>query len=176
MSVKKVAKQLVINEVTADLKNAKSAIVTDYRGLNVEQMTNLRRALRAQNIKYLVVKNTLVRIAAHELGLEVLDTYLEGPTAIAFGFEDPATPAKVLMKYAKEFDKLDLKGGLLSGTLLDSALIKTLAELPAREVLLAQVAGTLASPMTSFAGVTQGILRKFVATLDAVREKKAAEA
>lgn len=172
MSTNKQSKQLVISEVKDDLKNAKTAIVTDYRGLNVEQITTLRRALRAENVKYFVVKNTLASIAAHELGLEALDTYLEGPTAIAYGFDDPVAPAKILTKFAKQFDKLEIKGGLLQGTLLDPIRIKVLADLPPREVLLAQVAGTFAAPMVGFAGVAQGILRKFVGTLDAVREQK----
>ncbi|MCR3921779.1 MAG: 50S ribosomal protein L10 [Firmicutes bacterium] len=176
MSVTKLEKKQVIAEVKDDLSQAKAAIVTDYRGLNVEQITTLRRALRAENVKYVVVKNTLARIAAHELGYEVLDDYFEGPTAIAYGFDDPVAPAKVLTKYAKEFDKLELKGGLLEGVLIDPARIKLLADLPPREVLLAQVAGTFASPMTAFAGVAQGVLRKFVGTLDAVREQRATEA
>ncbi|HZK25888.1 MAG TPA: 50S ribosomal protein L10 [Oscillospiraceae bacterium] len=176
MSISKETKRQVVAEVKEDLSNAKTAIITDYRGLNVQQITTLRRALRAENVKYTVAKNTLVRIAAHELGYEGLDLYLEGPTAIAFGFEDPVAPAKVLSKYAKEFDKLELKGGLLEGGLIDASRIKALADLPAREVLLAHVAGAFASPMTSFAGAAQALLRKFVGTLDAVREKKAAEA
>ncbi|NLZ93992.1 MAG: 50S ribosomal protein L10 [Firmicutes bacterium] len=176
MSITKKDKEKVVAEVKEDLGKAKSAIVTDYRGLNVEQITALRRALRAENVKYLVVKNTLVRIAARELGFEALDTFLEGPTAIAFGFEDPVAPAKVLTKYAKEFDKLEIKGGLLEGGLIDQARIKALAALPTREVLLAQVAGAFAAPMTDFAGAAQALLQKFVGTLDAVREKKAAEA
>jgi large subunit ribosomal protein L10 len=176
MSTKKETKKLVVSEVREDLQQAKTAIVTDYRGLNVEQVTRLRRALRAENVKYVVVKNTLATIAAREAGVEVLETYLEGPTAIAYGFDDPVAPAKLLTKFAKEFDKLEIRGGLLEGTLIDPARIKALADLPAREVLLAQVAGAFASPMTGFAGAAQGILRKFVGTLDAVREKKAAEA
>ncbi|MDW7651517.1 MAG: 50S ribosomal protein L10 [Bacillota bacterium] len=176
MSITKADKKQVVSEVKEDLQNAKTAIVTDYRGLNVEQITKLRRALYAENVKYSVIKNTLASIAAHELGLEALDVYLEGPTAIAYGFDDPVAPAKVLSKYAKDFDKLEIKGGLLEGTLIDPARIKALADLPSREVLLGQVAGAFASPMTGFAGAAQGILRKFVGTLDAVREKKEAEA
>lgn len=176
MSTKKETKKQVVAEVKEDLQNAKVAIVTDYRGLNVEQVTTLRRALRAEGIKYVVVKNTLASIATRELGLEALDTYLAGPTAIAYSFGDQVAPAKILSKFAKTFEKLEIKGGLLQGTLIDPPRIKILAELPPRNVLLAQVAGAFASPMTGFAGVTQGILRKFVGTLDAVREKKAAEA
>ena len=175
MSINKEAKQQVITEVKEDLSNAKAAIVTDYRGLNVEQITNLRRALRAANVKYIVVKNTLASRAAHELGYEALDSYLEGPTAIAYGFEDPVAPAKVLVDFAKDNEKLDVKGGLLEGALIDPVRIKALADLPPRDQLLAQVAGAFAAPMTSFAGAAQGLLRKFVGTLDAVRVKMETE-
>ena len=174
MSTSKEAKKQVVSEVKDDLQKAQSAIVTDYRGLNVDEITQLRRALRAENVKYVVIKNTLASIAAHELGYEALDTYLEGPTAIAYGFEDAVAPAKVLSKFAKTYEKLEIKGGLLDGYLIDPARVKALADLPSREVLLGQVAGALASPMTGFAGAAQGILRKFVGTLDAVREQRAA--
>lgn len=166
-------KQQVVGEVREDLQRAITAIITDYRGLNVAQISTLRRALRAEKVKYAVIKNTLAKRAAHDLGLEVLDVYLEGPTAIAFSFDDPVAPAKVLAKYTKEFDKLQVKGGLLEGALIDPAGIKALADLPSREVLLGMVAGTFASPMTSFAGAMQGVLRKFAGTLQAVRDQKA---
>ncbi len=166
-------KQQLVGEVREDLHRAKAAIVTDYRGLNVAQISTLRRALRAEKVKYAVIKNTLARRAAHELGLEALDIYLEGPTAIAFSFDDPVAPAKVLAKYTKEYDKLQVKGGLLEGVLIDPAGIKALADLPPRDVLLGQVAGAFAAPMTGFAGALQGILRKFVGTLQAVCDQKA---
>lgn len=176
MSVTIDKKKQIVSEVKDDLRNAKAAIVTDYRGLNAGQITVLRRALRAEKVKYTVVKNTLAGIAAREAGLASLETYLTGPTAIAYGFLDPVSLAKVLTKYAKEFDKLEIKGGILEGTLLDPARVKDLADLPPREVLLAQVAGAFAAPMTGFAAAAQGILRKFVGTLDALREKKEAGA
>ncbi|NLN07721.1 MAG: 50S ribosomal protein L10 [Firmicutes bacterium] len=176
MGITREKKEKIVSEIKTDLSRAKAAIVTDYRGLNVEQITSLRRALRAEKVKYMVVKNTLAKRAAQELGITGLDAYLEGPTAIAYGFEDPVAPAKILTKFAKEFEFLKLKGGLLEGALMDTAMIKTLADLPSREVLLAKLAGAFAAPMTGFAGAAQALLRKFVATLDAVREKKAAEA
>jgi large subunit ribosomal protein L10 len=166
-------KQQVVSEVREDLKRAKVAIVTDYRGLNVAQISTLRRALRAEKVKYAVIKNTLAKRAARDLGLEVLDAYLDGPTAIAFSFDDPVAPAKVLAKYIKEFDKLQVKGGILQGALIDPAGVKALADLPPRDVLLGQVAGTFAAPMTGFACALQGVLRKFVGTLQAVRDQKA---
>lgn len=174
MSKNKEAKSQVVSEVKEDLVNASCIIVTDYRGLNVEQMTKLRSALHAEKVKYMVVKNTLAEIAAREAGMEDLKTYLEGPTAIAYGFDDPTVPARVMTKFAKEFDKLELKGGMMDGRLLDLAQIKALSDLPSREVLLGTVAGALAAPMTGFAGALQGVLRKFVYALNAVREQKEA--
>ncbi|MBS4021498.1 MAG: 50S ribosomal protein L10 [Dethiobacter sp.] len=174
MGTNRTVKEQIVSEVKEDLKQAKSVIITDYRGLNVAQMTSLRRSLHSEKIKYVVVKNTLAKLAARELGLEELDVYFEGPTAIAFGFEDPVTPAKVLSKYAKDFDKLEIKGGLLEGKLIGLASVKALADLPSREILLGRVVGAFAAPMTGFAGAMQGILRKFVYTLDAVREQKEA--
>ena len=174
MSISKETKQQVVSEVMEDLKKAKSVIVTDYRGLDVSQLTMLRRSLFAEKVKYVVIKNTLAKIAARELGLEALYTYLEGPTAIAFGFDDPSIPAKLLNKFAKEFNELEIRGGLLEGSLIDAAQVVMIADLPSRDVLLSQVVGAIASPMTNFAGGLQGVLRKFVYTLDAVREKKVA--
>ena len=172
MGLSRKEKERIVGEVIEDLKKAKTAIITDYRGLNVEQITDLRRALRSENVKYVVAKNTLVSRAARELGYEALEVYLKGPTAIAYGFDDPVAPARVLAKYAREYDSLKLKGGLLEGELIDPDHIKSLAALPTREVLLAQVAGAFASPMAGFAGAAKALLRKFVATLDAVRKRK----
>jgi large subunit ribosomal protein L10 len=174
MGTNRTVKEQVVSEVKQDIERAKCVIITDYRGLNVSQMTTLRRSLHAEKIKYVVVKNTLAKIAAHELGMEGLDTYLEGPTAIAYGFEDPVVPAKLVSKYAKDFDKLEIKGGLLEGKIIGLDQIKALADLPPREILLARVVGAFAAPMTGFAGAMQGVLRKFVCTLDAVREQKEA--
>lgn len=174
MSRNKESKKQIVSEVKEDLSKASCVIVTDYRGLNVEQITQLRRALHAEKVKFMVVKNTLATIAAREAGVEDLKTYLEGPTAIAFGYDDPTVPARVMIKFAKEFDKLELKGGMMQGRLMDLKQIKALADLPSREVLLGQVAGAFAAPMTGFAGALQGVLRKFVYALNAVREQKEA--
>jgi large subunit ribosomal protein L10 len=174
MNINRAAKEQVVAEVKQDLKEARSVIIADYRGLNVSQVSTLRRSLHTEKIKFTVVKNTLAKLAAHDLGLGELDVYLEGPTAIVFGFEDPVTPAKVMTRFARDFDKLKIKGGLLEGKLISLDKVKELAELPPRDVLLGRVAGAFASPMTGFAGVMQGILRKFVGTLDAVREQKEA--
>jgi large subunit ribosomal protein L10 len=168
----KVKKEGVVAEIKERLSKANVVILTDYRGLNVSAITELRRQLREEDIEYKVVKNTLTKIAVGELGYEGLDAYLEGPTAIAFSYKDPVAAAKVLSKFAKTNDKLEIKAGLLEGTLIDIVAIRSLAELPPKEVLLGRVAGAFQAPLSAFASVLQGNIRNFVYVLDALREQK----
>lgn len=170
------AKKQVVDEIKERLEKIQGAVLTDYRGLNVAEVTELRTKLREAGIEFKVLKNTLTRIAAHQVGLQNLDTYLEGPTAIAFGVDDPVAPAKILSDFAKAHKALEIKAGILENKVIDAEGVKALADLPSREVLLAKVLGAMQSPMYGFAGSLQGVLRNFVYALDAVREKKAAEA
>ncbi len=162
----------MVRDIKERLKKSMVVILTDYRGLNVTEITELRRQLREEGIEFRVVKNTLTKIAAGELGYETLDTHLEGPTAVAFSYEDPVAAAKILSKFAKTNDKLEIKAGLLEGNILDIASIKALADLPSREVLLARVAGAFQAPLSAFASVLQGNIRNLVYVLDAVREQR----
>jgi large subunit ribosomal protein L10 len=168
-------KEIMLQEVREKLSGCKVAIMADYRGLNVAAMTRLRRRLREKGSELKVVKNTLTLKAARDLGFEGLESYLEGPTAIAFSQEDLVAPAKILMDFVKEFKILEIKGGLLEGKAIDVSAVKNLAELPSREVLLARVLGGMQSPMYGFAGALQGVLRNFVYVLEAVRKQKAGE-
>lgn len=170
------AKKKVVEEIKIRLQKIQGAVLTDYRGLNVAEVTELRAKLRDAGIEFKVLKNTLTRIAANEVGLEGLDPYLEGPTAIAFGLEDPVAPAKILAEFAKTHKALEIKAGILANKVIDGASVEALADLPPREVLLAKLLGAVQSPMYGFVGSLQGILRNFVYVLDAVKEKKAAEA
>lgn len=170
------AKKLVVEEIKGRLQKAQGAVLTDYRGLNVAEVTELRSKLRDAGIEYKVLKNTLTRIAANEIGLEGLATYLEGPTAIAFGSDDPVAPAKILAEFAKTHKALEIKAGILEHQVIDMDGVNTLADLPPREVLLAKLLGAMQTPMYGFACSLQGLLRNFVYVLDAVREKKASEA
>ena len=129
--------------------------------------------MREAGINYLVAKNTLIKIACNNYGSNELDSYLNGPTAIAFA-EDPVAAAKILSDFVKESKKTQIKAAMLSGKLIDAQGVEDLAKLPSREVLLAQVAGAFAAPMSSFAGVTAGILRQLVTVVDKVREQKSA--
>lgn len=170
------AKQPIVQELKTKLETAKISVLADYRGLNVAQDTELRRRLREAGVEYRVVKNTLTRLAANQLGLQELDAYLEGPTAIAFSVEDPVAPAKVLAEFAKTNKALEIKAGILEGKIIDINGVRALAELPSREVLLSKVLGGMQAPLYGFANVLQGNLRNLVYVLEAVREKKAAEA
>lgn len=155
-------KKKVVQELTEKVKSAQTIVLADYRGLTVEQDTALRNALRAAGVEYKVVKNTLTSFAMKENGLEGMDAYLSGPTAMAMSATDVVAPAKVLAEFAKKFDKLELKAGVVEGKVVDVNVIQKLAELPSREVLIARLMGSLNAPMTGLA-----------VALNAIAEKKA---
>jgi len=164
-------KQQIVSEIKAKFENSSSVVLTDYRGLNVAQVTELRKKMREAGVEYRVLKNTMIRFAAHELGLEGLDPYLEGPTAVAFS-ADPVAPAKIIYDFAKDNKQLEIKVGVLDGKVIDVAQVKALAELPSREELLAKVLGGMQAPLYGLASVLSGTLRSFVYALDAVRKQK----
>ena len=161
-------KVAVVDEVRARLTDASAAILTEYRGLPVSQMGVLRRALTAAGGEYKVYKNTLVRRAASECGLGILEPLLEGPTGIAFVKDDVAAVAKALRDFARAHPTLVVKGGLLGTDLLDARQTAALAELPSREALLGQIAGVLAAPMQRFASLLQAVPQKMAYALAAL--------
>lgn len=167
------AKKVVVEEIKGKLQNAKGVVLADYRGLNVAEVTKLRTKLREAGVEYRVLKNTMTRIAAHDLGINGLDPFLEGPTAIAFG-TDPVAPAKVISDFAKTNKNLEIKAGLLEGKVIDFEGVKALADLPPREVLLTQVVTGMQAPLVGMVNVLQGPLRKAVYALDAIRKQKEA--
>ncbi len=150
-------KQQVVSEVAAKLKESKSTVVVDYRGLNVAQVTELRKQLREAGIEYKVYKNTLVRRATAEAGFSGLDEHLVGPTAIAFGAEDVIAPAKVLNEFAKKNEALEIKTGIIEGNIASAAEVKALAELPSRDGLLSMLANVLQAPVRGFAIATKAV-------------------
>ena len=164
----------VIDELEQGLTSATSLIVADYRGLGVSQMAALRRELREADATLLVAKNTLARIAAERAGVEGLLEFLSGPTAIAFCKADPAPVAKALAKAAKETEVLQIKGGVIDGAVLDANGIKTLATLPSRDQLHAQLVVALASPISGLAQTLAAIPRGLVVALDQIEKQKAA--
>ncbi len=165
-------KQAIVAELKEKLTETKGAVLADYRGLTVSQDTKLRRKLREAGVEYRVVKNTMLRLAAHDIELQGLDPYLEGPSAIAMSAVDPVAPAKIIAEFAKEFKALEIKAGLVEGKVIDAAGVKALANLPPREVLIAKMLGSMQSPISGLANVLQGTIRNVVYALDAVRKQK----
>jgi large subunit ribosomal protein L10 len=169
-------KEIFVEVVYDKMRSCKSAILADYRGLTVSAVTELRNKLRESNSDLKVAKNTLIKIAVDKIGIEGLDPYLEGPTAIAFGYDDPVAPAKILSEFARTNKDLEIKGGVLEGRVITADGVKGLASLPSREVLLGKVLGGMQAPLYGFANVLQGNIRNFVYVLEAVRKQKAGEA
>lgn len=177
MSNNREQKGVVVNEIKDRFERAGSVVLVDYRGINVEQVTELRRQFRKAGVEYVVLKNTLVKRALAELGMSGLDDLLEGPSAFAFGFEDPVAPAKVLSEFITKTksEHIKIKGGLVDGKPIDVAGVKALASLPSKEVLIARIMGSLNAPVTNFVGVLSATLRSLVYAIDAVRKQKAGE-
>ncbi|MCF8012120.1 MAG: 50S ribosomal protein L10 [Clostridiales bacterium] len=168
-------KETMVEMIKDKFENSKVIVLTDYRGLDVAAMNKLRRKMDEADSEFKVIKNTLIKRVTREMGLQDLDSYLEGPTALATSSTDPVAPAKVLQDIAKEHKQLEIKAGVLEGSVLDESGIKALADLPSREVLLGRVVGGMQAPLTGFAVSLQGLLRNFVYALDGIREKKEAE-
>ena len=164
-------KVAVVEEVRGRFDASSAALLTEYRGLNVAAMAELRRALREAGGEYKIYKNSLVRFAARDLGLE-LDTMLLGPTAIAFVQGDPVNVAKALRDFARTHPALVVKGGLLGENVLDADGARALAEVEPREVLLAKLAGAMAAPMVQFAGLLQALPRNLAYGLKALIDQK----
>ncbi len=168
-------KKQVVLEIKEKFEKAQGIIFYDYRGLNVDEVTQLRNQFRAAGVEYHVIKNSMLKRAADMLEIKGLDQYLSGPTAVAFGFSDPVAPAKVLTEFVKKVKKpTEIKSGLLNGKVITLAGIQSLADLPSREQLLAQLAGTLNAPITGIARTLSGIISKLGYALNAVKEQKEA--
>jgi len=166
------AKVAVVNEVRERLSSADAAILTEYRGLNVAEMARLRRSLREAGGQYKIYKNSLVRFAVRELGLEELEQMLLGPTAIAFVDGDAAAVAKSLRDFSRTNPALVIKGGVLGTTVLSAADAGALAELPTRDQLLAQLAGAMAAPLQQLAGLMAAIPRNFAYGIRALADQQ----
>lgn len=167
-------KQSTVAELTEKLSQAKGAVLINYRGLTVAQDTKLRRKFRENGVEYRVIKNTLTRIAAKQIGIEGMEPYLEGPTAMAYSAADPVAPAKIISEFIKEsrLQNIEIKAGLVEGKVIDANGVKALANLPPREVLIAQVLAGFQTPIVGFVNVLQGTIRNAVYVLDAIRQQK----
>ena len=153
-------KQPIVDEIAASLNGAQGVVLVDYRGLTVEQDTQLRKQLREAGVVYKVYKNTLVKRAIADTEFEPMTEQLEGPTAIAISKEDATAPARILANFAKTADALELKCGVVEGTYYDINSIQTIATIPSREELLSKLLGSMQSPITNFARVIKQIAEK----------------
>jgi large subunit ribosomal protein L10 len=169
------AKRETIAALTKEAQSANTMIVSEYRGLRVSELGEIRRSLRKQNVTYHVVKNRLMKIAAKDADKERLAVLLEGPTAVAFGAGNEALMAKAVIDALRPYRLVKIKGGLVGKTaLVDADGIVSLSMLPPREALLGQLAGTLAAPMSQFVGVLSAPMRELAAVMQSVAESKGA--
>lgn len=173
MAISRSEKETAVRQLSDELSRIKLAVLTDYRGLTVAEVEELRQNLRAEGITYRVTKNTLLRIAAKSnsaLGKIDPDIFT-GPMALALGFDDEVAPARVIFQYAKTHEALEIVGAITAdGELLDAAQVKALASLPTREQLLATVVGTIAAPLSGFVGIMGANVRSIVNVLNAIKE------
>ena len=168
------AKKQIVLEIKEKMEQSKGIIFYDYRGLSVEEVTDLRNKFRAQGVEYHVIKNSMLKRAADMMEIKGLDETLPGPTAVAFGISDPVAPAKVLVEFVKKVKKTEIKAGVLGTKVIDVKGIEALAELPSREQLIAQLAGTLQAPISGIARSLSGIICKLGYALNAVKDQKQA--
>ena len=171
------AKQAVVAQLKEQLESAKGVVLTSYKGLTVAQDTELRRELREAAVSYHVVKNTMLRIAAKEAGIEGIEEHLEGTTAFAFSTEDAVAPAKVICGFIKknkleDAEVLTVKVGMVEGKVIGVDEVKALATLPSREELNAKLLGSMNAPISNTVNVLQGVIRNAVYVLDAIRSQK----
>jgi large subunit ribosomal protein L10 len=175
MPISRLKKESILADLKTALGGAGGALFTDFRGVNVAGMTELRAKLRAEGSRYVVAKRSLAELALTEVPAETLNALLEGATGIAFVGEEPLVAAKILVDFRKEYDSFVIKGGLLGGEFVGPEKIGALARTPPRDVLLATLFAAMKSPHTSLAAVLAGALRKAVATLAAVADKRREE-
>ena len=170
----KAFKQEKIEAMKENFSKAKVAVVTEYRGLTVEEITKLRRNLQKENSDYMVTKNTLAKVASKGTQFEVLADTLKGPVAIAFGFQDEVAPAKILTKFIKEVKKGEIIGAVLDGKLLNAKETEVLANLPTKEELYAKMLGSINSPATGIVGAVNAVMSSLVRAMDQVAKQKTA--
>ncbi|MFA9397128.1 MAG: 50S ribosomal protein L10 [Clostridiaceae bacterium] len=150
-------KEVKVLEIKEKLEKSQGTILCKYQGLSVEEDTELRKNLREAGVEYRVYKNTLTILAAKELGMDAISPFLEGPVSIAFGYEDPTVPARVLSDFAKTHKKFELKAGLIQGEVYDTEKVKMFASIPSREILIAKLLGSFKAPLSNLAYVLNAI-------------------
>ncbi len=170
--MKRSEKQELMEVLHERFSKAKSAVLTDYRGLDTSAMNTLRRQLREASVEYRVVKNTIMSRASDGTDMALLKDFFAGPSAVALSYDDPVAPAKVLVEFSEKNDNLEVKAGVLDGKLVDIEGIKRLAKLPPRDVLLSQLLSVLNGPATALVNVLTGVPRDFLGVLNAIKDQK----
>ena len=168
--------QEALKALTEKFKSMKGMIMTEYHGLSVSQISDLRNQLRKSGCEYLVVKNTISKIALKEIGMESANEYFDGPTAIVIEGEDPVSPAKIVSEFAKKNEKFVIKAGILDGKVIELNEIKALASLPTKEVLIGKMLGSMNAPISNFVGVLSATIRSMLYVLNAIKDKQQANA
>jgi large subunit ribosomal protein L10 len=162
-----------VTELHEKFARAVSAVLADFRGLTVQEITDLRQQLRNASLELAVVKNTLARLAVQETPFERLSPYLNGPTSITLSYRDTVAPAKILSAYIKKQPKLAVRAGLFEGKIVPAEKIAEIADLPPRDVILAQALAAMQGPLAGLVWTLQGVLSTFMGTLQAIHDKKA---
>ncbi|NLG54004.1 MAG: 50S ribosomal protein L10 [Clostridiales bacterium] len=166
-------KKAFVSELAEKMKNASSGVLVDYKGITVENDTKLRSEMRKNNIDYSVIKNSLIRFAAKQVGYDALESVLEGTTALAISMTDPVAPAKLVAEYAKKDKNIyNIKAGFVDGRVISADEVKALADLPSKEVLIAKMLGSMQAPISGFVNVLNGNIRGLVCVLNAIAEKQ----
>lgn len=171
--MKRAEKEIIVADLHHRLTKAKAVFITDFRGLNVESLSRLRRDLRQSGDEYQVVKNTLFNRAAQETPIASVKDLFDGPCGITLSYQDPVNSAKVLTDFAKNRENFVFKGGVLEGKPITGEAILQLSKMPSREILLGQVLSSLIAVPTSLVSTLAGIIQKFMGTLKAIEEQKA---
>jgi large subunit ribosomal protein L10 len=173
MAITREKKEVLVADLVTKLQTAKSVVFTDYRGLTVEEIDEVRNSLREQGIEFKVIKNTLFRLAAKQAGIEISEDITQGhPVAVAFAGNDEIAPAKIAYTYSKKNEKFSILGGILEGKQISDIMIKSLASLPGREELYAKLVGSIASPISGMVTVLSGNIRGLVNILTAIKDSK----
>ena len=169
----RIRKEEMVKNLKEKFLNSEGIFVTSFKGFTVAESNEIRKLIREKGGEFRVVKNTLIRLASQETPLQPINEYIEGPTALVIAYKDPVEIAKVLNKFVKDHPSLKLRGFVIQGKGFEASAIEELVKLPPKEVLLAQVLGTLQAPIANFIGVLSAIIRNFLYVLKAIEEKKA---
>lgn len=170
--MKQIEKEKVVEALHEKFSRARTVLLTDFRGLNVSAMSELRSQLRGASVEYRVVKNSLMARAADGTDMSLLKEHFIGPCGVALSYEDSVAPAKILVKFSETNSALEVKVGIVEGQVVDLAGIKRLSRLPSREVLLAQLLSVMNAPATGLVTVLTGAMRNFMGVIEAIKQQK----